>query len=99
MNTRTYAEQLRELQVKAGTVALLTRMLTPGLVKGLVETVDVEGWIQSARMSPRKRRLRRTLRIGAYAVGLTTAGVAAARLARHRTQPGDRAPEVPAAVS
>jgi hypothetical protein len=49
-------------------------------------------------MSTRKRRIRRTLKIGAYAVGLATAGVAMARMARHSTDPGDRAPDVPASA-
>lgn len=82
--------------MKAHTGALMTRMLAPGLVKRAVESIEIEERIRARRMSPRKRRMRRALRIGAYAVGLATAGVAVARMARHSTEPGDRAPDVPA---
>jgi len=96
MRQGTTAKELHEWRVKAHTVALMTRMLTPGLVKRAIESIEIAERIQARRTSTRKRRMRRTLRIGAYAVSLATAGVAVARMARHSTEPGDRAPDVPA---
>lgn len=91
----TAAKELQDLRVKAYTVALLTRMLGPGLIKRAIESIELEKRIRARRMSARRRRTRRTLRIGAYAVGLATAGVAAARMARHSPEPGTRAPDAP----
>jgi hypothetical protein len=96
MRGETTAKQLQNWQVNVQTAALLTRIITPGLVKRAIESIELAERIQARRMSTRKRRMRRTLRIGAYAVGLATAGVAVARMARHSTEPGDRAPDVPA---
>jgi hypothetical protein len=98
MRGETTAKQLQKWQVNVQTGALLTRMLTPGLVKRAIENIEIAERIQARRMSTRKRRIRRTLKIGAYAVGLATAGVAMARMARHSTDPGDRAPDVPASA-
>lgn len=98
MRTATAAKELKDLRVKAYTVALLTRVLGPGLIKRAIESIELQERIQARRVSPRRRRLRRALKIGAYGVSLATAGVAVARLARHSTEPVTRAPDVPTAT-
>jgi hypothetical protein len=92
-------KELQAWRVNVQTAALLSRLVLPGLVKRAIESIEIEERIRARRMSASKRRMRRTLKIGAYAVGLATAGVAAARIARRSTEPEDRAPDVPAAVS
>jgi hypothetical protein len=99
MRGATKARQVQEWRTNVRAAALLTRVITPGLVKRAIESIELEERIQARRTSTRKRRFRRTLRVGAYAVGLAAVGVAAARMARSSTEPDDRAPDVPAAVS
>jgi hypothetical protein len=86
MRTRTTAEQLRELRFNMATAALLTRMGAPHLVKHFIEGLEIDKRVRRKRMSPRQRRIRRWLRIGAYAVGVAAAGVAVARMARRNAR-------------
>lgn len=85
-------KQLRELRINVSAAARLTRIFTPHLVRHLLASLEVAERVRRARMSSRERRLRRSLRLGAYAVGLAAAGVAAGRLAAHGSHPGDDGP-------
>jgi hypothetical protein len=84
-------KQLRELRIKAAAAAYLVRTFVPHLIKALFENLAIEDRIR-ARLSPPKRRTKRPLKIGAFAVGAAAAGVAAARLVGHRA-PHERGPE------
>jgi hypothetical protein len=91
MQATTSAERLRELRFNVGAAALLTRVFAPHLVKHLIERLEINERVRRRRMSPQQRRIRRSLRIGAYAVGVAAAGVAVARIAK---RDGDHAPEI-----
>jgi hypothetical protein len=85
-------KQLRELRIKAGAAAFLVRTFVPHLIKALFDHFAIEDRIR-ARLSPPKRRTKRPLKIGAFAVGAAAAGVAAARLVGHHSPSGHDRPE------
>jgi hypothetical protein len=75
MAKRSRAKQLRNLRRDVRAVIMLARTFVPQLVRALFESI------------PRRRR--RSLKIGAYAVGGAAAGLAAVRIATHRPPLGD----------
>lgn len=77
-------KQLRELWSEATTAALFTRFMAPLLLRHLIGSLKVEERVQRRRTSSRERRFRRSLRLGAYAVGAVAAAAAAARMAGHK---------------
>jgi hypothetical protein len=83
MGQKTRPEQLRQLHADARVAAFLARNLTPGLVRSLVDSVELEKRVRRRRMSQRQRRLRRSLRIGAYAVGVAAAAAAVRTAMQH----------------
>ena len=76
-------KQLRELRVKARAATMLTRFVTPHLVRHVIESLELGERVRRRRISSRERRLRRSLRFGAYAVGVAAVGAVAARRAAH----------------
>jgi hypothetical protein len=89
---RKTTKQLHELRLNARAAVLLTRRFAPQLVKHVIERLELGERVRRSRMSSRERRIRRSLRVGAYAVGVAAAGVAARRVAGHDTQLGDDRP-------
>lgn len=87
-------KQLRELRLNATAAALLARRVTPHLVKHLVESLEVGERVRRRRMSSRERRLRRSVRVGAYAVSVAAVGAVAARRVTHHWPPGNDRPEL-----
>jgi hypothetical protein len=75
MIRRSRATKLQRIRVDVRAVVMLVRAFVPHLVRELFESV------------PRRRR--RSLKIGAYAVGGAAAGLAAVRIATHRPPVGD----------
>jgi hypothetical protein len=76
-------KQLRDLRLNARAAARLARFVTPYLLKNLVESLEIGERVRRRRMSSRERRLRRSLRVGAYAVGVAAVGAVAARRVGH----------------
>jgi hypothetical protein len=68
MDTKSIANELRELRVEVRLARRLTRLVLAELVRDRVRRVS---------------RARTTLKLGALAVGLTSAGIAAWRLHWH----------------
>ena len=87
-------KQLRELRLNVRAAALMTRRVTPHLVRHLFESLELGERVRRRRMSSRERRLRRTVRVGAYAVGVAALGAVAARRVGHDTQLGTDRPEL-----
>ena len=83
--------QARDLRVTAAATVLLVRKFAPHLVKAFFDRLE-DG--VRTRLSPRKRRGSRSLKIGVSAVGLAAAGVAAARLAGQHGPSGDDRPDI-----
>jgi hypothetical protein len=92
MRKAVSTKQLRELGLNVIAAALMARMATPHLVRHL--KLEFGARVRKSRMSSRERRIRRSLRLGAYVVGVSAAGVAAARMAGHNTQLGIDSPEL-----
>jgi hypothetical protein len=83
-------KQLRDLRSNTRAAVWVFRFVTPQLVKQLVESLELGERVRRRRMSSRERRLRRSLRVGAYAVGVVAVGAVAARRVGH----GGDAPEL-----
>jgi hypothetical protein len=80
---RTRTKQLRELRVNAGTTVLVVRTFGPRIATHLFESLEIGERLRRRRMSSRERRLRRSLKFGAYVVGVTAVGAVAARRVVH----------------
>lgn len=94
MRKTTSAKRLRELRLNVSAAALLTRRVTPHLVRHLIESLELGERVRRSRMSSRERRIRRSLRLGAYGVGVAAVGAVAARRVGHDTQLGTDRPEL-----
>jgi hypothetical protein len=77
MDTKSLAKELRELRVEMRLAARLTRVVLAELVRWSYESADIGDRVR------RVSRTRRTLKLGALAVGLTSAGIAATRMHWH----------------
>lgn len=93
MRKTVSTKQLRGLRHNVKAAALVTRRVTPHLVRHFIESLELGARVRRSRMSSRERRIRRSLKLGAYAVGVATAGAVAARMAGH-AQPGNERPEL-----
>jgi hypothetical protein len=87
-------KQLRGLRLNVKAAAVLTRMVTPHLVRQLIESLELGERVRRSRMSSRERRIRRSLKLGAYGVGVAAVGAVAARRVGHDTQLGTDRPEL-----
>jgi len=76
MAKRSRRKQLQSLRVDLRAGAMLVRAFGPYLVRALFESIAA-------------RRRRRSVKIGAFAVGGAAAGLAAVRIATHRPPTGD----------
>lgn len=75
MFRRSRGKKLESIRIDVRAAVMLARAVVPQLVRALFESI------------PRRRR--RSLKIGAFAVGGAAAGLAAVRMATHRPPLGD----------
>ena len=95
---RKQQSRVSELTTNLATALALARLVKPGLVAGARGLAASEGTTRT-RPRPKRRRLRRGIKLGTAAGVLTAAGVATARFVRHEPESPSSAPDVPAPPS